>query len=45
MEIIYNTRMYEGYSPEINQELLEEVEEIRRLKAPKELRAEDGMTR
>ena len=45
MEIIYNTRICEGYSFEINQELLEEVEEVRRLRAPKELRAEEGMTK
>ncbi len=38
MEIIYNTRMCEGYSPEINQQLLEEVKEIKRITTPKELR-------
>lgn len=45
MKIIYNTRLFEGYSPEINQLLLEEIEEIRKLKAPKELIAEDGMVK
>ena len=45
MEIIYNTRLFEGYSQEVNQELLSEIEEIRRLKAPKALRAEEGMTK
>lgn len=35
MKLIYDTRICEGYSPEVNQQLLEEVKEIRRLKVPR----------
>ncbi len=40
IEIIYNTRMYEGYSYEVNQQLLNEVKEIRRLTISRKLRDE-----
>lgn len=40
MEIIYNTRMCEGYSDEVNLQLLEEVKEIRRLTNPRKKEVE-----
>lgn len=43
LDLIKNTRSMEGYSETANEELMKEVELIRRRIRPKELRAEDGM--
>ena len=43
LELICSTRSMEGYSETANQELMKEVEFIRKSRLPKELRAEEGM--
>ena len=45
ISVIYNTRLYEGYSKEQNDRLIEEVKLIRDTRRPKSLRSEDGMTK
>ena len=45
ISLIHNTRMYEGYSKELNDQLIDEVSDIRRNDIPKELRTDTLKTR